>query len=82
MKRGSAKEDIQRDILCIKELESNLDIHLSVIWAQQETRTISWEEAGSKMHKSTDEWSIAESHTSRSADPSESNLQLRDLLQE
>ena len=58
MKRGSAKEDIQRDILRIKELESELGIYLTVIWAPRGTRTISWADAGSRMHKSTDEWSI------------------------
>lgn len=58
MKRGSAKEAIQEDILSIKEKEEELGIYLTVIWAPRETTTISWADAGSRMHKSTDEWSI------------------------
>ena len=58
MKRGSVKELIQADILRIKEMEAELGIHLTVIWAPRETETIAWADAGSRMHKSTDEWSV------------------------
>ena len=58
LKRGSKKEHIQQDVIKIKKLEAELNIRVSPIWKPREFELIRMADEGSKMYKSTDEWSI------------------------
>ena len=58
VKKGSKKPKIQTDVLRIKELERFYDIKICPIWTPRTHSNIDFADIGSKLHLSTDEFSI------------------------
>jgi hypothetical protein len=58
LKKGSCNEEIQKDVLRIKELEMEYRIQVVPIWKPRETQIIVAADEGSKAYLSTDEWSM------------------------
>ena len=58
LKRGSRSAHIQKVILEIKQWETKLNVLIIPIWKPRTTRSLELADLGSKMYKSTDEWSI------------------------
>lgn len=58
LNRGSRKPEIQQTVLKIKVWEHQLGIRIVPIWKPRNTSQIVLADLGSKLYKSTDEWSI------------------------
>ena len=60
LKRGSRKRHIQRTALAVKELEIKYEITIIPVWVEREASIIKVADEGSKLHLSSDEWSIGD----------------------
>ena len=58
LRRGSKKVHIQRTAFAVKQLELKYQIKIIPVWMERESRVIEVADEGSKLHLSSDEWSI------------------------
>ena len=58
LRRGSRRQDIQKDVMKVKKFEQELGIEIIPVWEPRSTLPIVLADLGSKTHLSTDEWGI------------------------
>ena len=60
LRRGSKKGHIQRTAFAVKKLELKYGITIIPVWVEREEKLLQVADEGSKLHLSSDEWSIGD----------------------